>query len=95
MQQVLEATPFQHHQPLSTVPSGRDRTARAHNREERGIEAAGKSRGPFAWLGTIISAFTKPKPEYTPEFAVTRESQELPCDRAYRTYPFLLAFFGY
>ena len=95
MQQVLEATQLHYQQPISTVASGRNQTSRAHNREERRIEATDKSRGPLAWLSTMISAFTKPKAGYTPEFAVTRESQELPCDRAYRTYPFLLAFFGY
>ena len=94
MQQVLEATQIHHQHPISNVTSGRDQTARAHNREGRGIEAADKSRGPFAWLGAIIAAFTKPKPGYTPEFAVTRGSQELPFDRACRIDPFLLAFFG-
>src|SRR5688500_10125174 len=69
MQQVLEATHMHHQQPIATVTSSRDQSARAHNKEERSIEAADKSRGLFARLGAMISAFTEPKPGYTPEFA--------------------------
>jgi hypothetical protein len=95
MEQVLDAISIHHQHAISTVTSGRDQTARTHNREGRGIEAADKSRRrPFAWLGAIIGVFTKPKSEYTPEFAVTSGSQESPFDRACRIDPFLLSIFG-